>query len=161
MIDRIIGLFTEGIFASITYWHWWALAAILIAFEIIVPTFYFLWPGIAAILVGIVLFIIPSLGWDAQVVLFSVLAVVSTVAWKKFAPESFASAKPHPTLNRRAAQYAGRWARAAGDFSGGRGAILIDDTRWSAMTADGSDPHAGETLVVVGAEGTVLTVSKL
>jgi inner membrane protein len=154
-MDRILELLV-----GVTPWHWLALAAILIAIEITMPTFFFLWPGIAAALVGAVLFLMPSLGVYAQVLLFSVLAVVTTVVWKKFAPESLTSAEPHPTLNRRAEQYAGRRARAAADFSGGRGAILIDDTRWSAMTADGSDPHAGETLVVTGADGSVLTVSK-
>ncbi len=147
--------------AGVSYWHWFALAAILIAIEIAMPTFFFLWPGIAAALVGAILLVAPSLSVEAQVVLFSVLAVVSTFAWKRFAPSHFASDEPHPALNRRTSQYQGRRAHALSDFSDGRGAILIDDTRWSAVTADGSDPRAGEAVVVVGAEGTILTVSKL
>ncbi len=147
--------------ADVRPWHWLALGAILVGIEIVSPTFYFLWPGIAAAAVGLLVYFFPGLGPNSQIILFAVMAVVSTVAWKRFAPKAWTSAEPHPTLNRRTAQYAGRRAKAAVNFSGGRGAVLIDDTRWSAVTADGSDPAAGETVVVTGADGTVLTVSKV
>jgi hypothetical protein len=147
-----------SLFADVRPWHWWALAAVLIAVEIMSTTFYFLWPGVAAGLVGMLLLFVPSLGVNAQILLFGVLAVVSTIAWKRYAPADLSSAEPHPTLNRRAAQYEGRRARVAANFSGGRGAILLDDTRWSAMTEDGSDPAVGETVTVTGADGSVLTV---
>lgn len=154
-MDQFVALFSE-----FEPWHWWATAAVLIAVEIMMPTFYFLWPGVAAAVVGVLLYFIPSLEPDTQLLLFAVLAVVSTVAWKRLAPASWTTTDPHPTLNRRAAQYEGRRARVASDFAGGRGAVFIDDTRWSAVTNDGSDPRQGETVVVTGADGAVLTVSK-
>jgi membrane protein implicated in regulation of membrane protease activity len=146
--------------ADVRPWHWFALAALLVSVEIVSTTFYFLWPGCAAAIVGVLLYFVPSLGLNAQIVLFSVLAVVSTIVWKRFAPASWTSAEPHPTLNRRAAQYEGRRAKVAADFANGRGAILIDDTRWSAVAHDGSNPLQGETVEVTGADGTVLTVKK-
>lgn len=149
------------LFAGIQVWHWWALGATLIAIEIMSPTFYFLWPGIAAVVVGLILFFIPTLDVNAQLLLFGLLAVVCTMLWKRYAPSSWTTTEPHPNLNRRATQYAGRQARVAVDFSGGRGAILIDDTRWSAMTKDGSDPAAGQSVLVVGADGPVLTVTQI
>ncbi|HLF58579.1 MAG TPA: NfeD family protein [Alphaproteobacteria bacterium] len=141
-------------------WHWWALAAILIAVEIMSPAFYFLWPGIAAALVGVLLLIFPGMSPSAQILVFSVCAVAATVAWKRLAPKAWSPTEPHPTLNRRAAQYEGHKARAAVDFSGGEGAVIVGDTRWSAATEDGSNPVAGEMLVVTGAEGIVLKVRK-
>lgn len=141
-------------------WHWWALAALLIAIEVATPTFYFLWPGFAAALVGLWLYAEPALGVDYQIILFAILSVLSTVLWKRYAPKSWLSTEPHPTLNRRASQYAGRRAKAAEDFSAGRGAVFIDDTRWSAMTIDGSDPITGEMVTVIGADGTILRVSR-
>ena len=154
-MDQVFAAFND-----VRPWHWFALAALLVGIEIASTTFYFLWPGIAAAVVGLLVYFFPGLGPNSQIVLFAVLAVLSTVMWKRYAPKSLTSAEPHATLNRRAAQYAGRRAKAAVNFSGGRGAILIDDTRWSAVTADGSDPSAGEALLVTGAEGTVLTVTK-
>ena len=154
-MDRLFAYFVD-----VQPWHWLALGAILVGLEIISTTFYFLWPGIAAGIVGALLFLYPSLGVELQITLFAVMAVISTVAWKRLAPDSWTSTEPHPTLNRRAAQYEGRRAKVAANFSGGRGAVSIDDTRWSAKTDDGSDPTLGETVTVVGADGTVLLVSR-
>lgn len=142
-------------------WHWLALGAILVGIEIISPTFYFLWPGLAAGVVGITVYLIPTLSPQNQIILFAVLAVVTTVAWKRFAPASWTSAEPHPTLNRpRTSQYLGRRARAAEGFSGGRGAVFIDDTRWSAATDDGSDPVPGEMVTVTGSDGSILKIAR-
>jgi membrane protein implicated in regulation of membrane protease activity len=142
-------------------WHWLALGAILVGIEIISPTFYFLWPGLAAGVVGAALYLFPTLSPQNQVILFAVLSVVTTIGWKRFAPADWTTTKPHPTLNQpRAAQYVGRRARAADGFSGGRGAVLIDDTRWSAATDDGSDPAAGEMVTVTGSDGSVLKIAR-
>jgi len=141
-------------------WYWWALAAILLSVEILTPTFYFLWPGLAAILVGLVAFLVPGLGTDVQIISFAVLSVVLTFGFKKFAPTSWTSAEPHPTLNRRAEGNVGRIGKAALDFAGGQGAVLLDDTRWSAVTQDGSNPVQGELLVIVAADGVILKVGR-
>ena len=34
------------------YWNWWLLGVVLMAIEAIVPYFFFLWMGVAALLVG-------------------------------------------------------------------------------------------------------------
>jgi membrane protein implicated in regulation of membrane protease activity len=57
--------------------------------------------------------------------------------------------------------YLGRKGAAAGDFIGGEGAILLDDTRWAALVTDGSSPRNGDILQVIGADGTVLRVRAL
>jgi membrane protein implicated in regulation of membrane protease activity len=140
-------------------WHWWAFGALLIVVEMLTPTFYFLWPGISAVFVGAILIAVPSLPIETQVVLFGLFSVVSTVIWKRYAPRDWLSTEPHPTLNARAAQYVGRRGR-AGDFSAGRGAVYIDDTRWAAESVDGSDPLNGEMVTIVGADGSVLKIAK-
>jgi membrane protein implicated in regulation of membrane protease activity len=107
------------------------------------------------------LYLFPALSPQNQIILFAVLAVVTTVAWKRFAPTNWTSAEPHPTLNQpRTAQYVGRRAPAAEGFSGGRGAVFIDDTRWSAATDDGSDPAPGEMVTITGADGLILKVAR-
>jgi membrane protein implicated in regulation of membrane protease activity len=140
-------------------WHWWALGALLIVVEMLTPTFYFLWPGISAVVVGLILILVPNLSPEGQIFLFGLLAVVSTVVWKRYAPRDWLSTEPHPTLNARAAQYVGRRGR-AGDFSAGRGAVYVDDTRWAAESVDGSDPLNGEMVTIVGTDGSVLKVAK-
>jgi len=68
----------------IGHWHWWILAAILIILEVFAPGAFFLWLGISAAVVGGVTYISPEIDWEYQLLLFSVLAVVSIVAWRKY-----------------------------------------------------------------------------
>ena len=95
-----------------------------------------------------------------SVFLFAVLAVASTVAWQR-SPLGRRSAAAPNNLNSRMETYLGRKGAAAGDFVAGQGAILLDDTRWSANVIDGSSPRHGDMLQVTGADGTVLRVRAL
>ncbi|MEI9994698.1 MAG: NfeD family protein [Rhizomicrobium sp.] len=138
-------------------WHWWVLGAALLAIEMISTTQYLLWPGIAALAVGLLKFIIPPLdGWVA-LLLFAAISVFATVAWKR-SPMGRAERKTHATLNQRSAQYVGRVVEAEEDFVNGRGAVRVDDTRWCAAVVDGSAPIKGDRLQVSGADGAELKV---
>lgn len=141
-------------------WHWWALGALLLALEIASTTQYLLWPGIAALLVGILKFVMPSLDGRLAVFLFAVIAVVATVLWKR-SRLGRAERTSHHDLNERSAQYKGRQVLALDDFHGGRGAVRVDDSRWNAQISDGSSPRKGDTLVVTGADGAVLVVKAM
>lgn len=139
-------------------WHWWTLGVILIAIEIASTTFYLLWPGIAAIAVGFLKFFVPPIDGRLEIFLFAIFAVVATVIWKR---SSWGQARRerNETLNAaRGLNYRGRRVTACVDFAGGHGAVLVDDTRWSAATVDGSSPRTGAALEVVDADGTTLKV---
>ena len=138
-------------------WHWWAFGAILLAIEIASTTQYLLWPGIAALLVGLLKTIDPSLDGRLAVFLFAVLSVVATIVWKRSRWGS-AARTTHATLNERSAQYVGRRVTAVDDFTGSRGAVRVDDTRWTAATLDGTSPRKGDALVVTGSDGSTLQV---
>jgi membrane protein implicated in regulation of membrane protease activity len=138
-------------------WHWLALGTVLLALEIASTTNYLLWPGIAALLIGALKFLIPGLSGALSIFLFAVLAVASTVAWQRSSFGRKAATAPN-NLNARMETYLGRKGAAAGDFVGGQGAILLDDTRWAALVIDGSSPRNGDLLQVTGADGTVLRV---
>jgi len=141
-------------------WFWWALGAVLIALEIASTTTYLLWPGIAAFAVGLLIVVFPALDGRFALFLFAVLSVVATLVWKRWGPGAPTPADESATLNRRSAQYHGRTGAALEDFSGNRGAILIDDTRWTAVAVDGSHPKKGDALTVTGSDGTVLQVRR-
>lgn len=138
-------------------WHWWALGALLLAAEIASTTQYLLWPGVSALLVGVLKFVIPPLDGRLAVFIFAVLSVVVTVLWKR---SRFGRADRigHPNLNERSAQYFGRHVTALDDFQGTRGAVRVDDSRWNAVTTDGTSPAKGASLEVTGSDGTTLMV---
>jgi membrane protein implicated in regulation of membrane protease activity len=138
-------------------WHWWAFGALLLALEVASTTQYLLWPGIAALLVGVLKFIDPALDGRLAVFLFAVIAVGATILWKR-SRLGRADRTTHLTLNERSAQYLGRRVIALDDFAGPRGAVRVDDSRWNAMTLDGTSPKKDEALQVIGCDGTTLTV---
>lgn len=63
-------------------WVWGILGLILLAAEMATGTFYLLWLGIAALCVGIALFILPGLPASLQLVMFAALSLSSLAIWK-------------------------------------------------------------------------------
>lgn len=140
-----------------SYWHWWALAVILAAAEIVVPTTYLLWPAISAALVGLALAVFGDFDWRLQVLAFAVLAVLSTVLWFRWwrqRPET----KTASTLNSRSARYIGRRLHLTKDVIDGHGQIQLDDTWWPARTQSGDGLKTGDQVEVVASDGAVLVI---
>jgi hypothetical protein len=142
---------------SFQAWHWWALGALLLAAEIASTTQYLLWPGIAALLVGVLKFIVPPTDGRVSVFLFAVISVAATVLWKR-SSWGRADRTTHGTLNDRSAQYIGRVVKCEETYVNGRGPVRVDDTRWSACVIDGSAPAKGDMLTVDAADGAELKV---
>jgi membrane protein implicated in regulation of membrane protease activity len=70
-----------GGLAGFQFWHWWAFGGVLVIIEAFAPGFMFLWLGIAAGLVGLVLVVWPELGQGAQLLLYAALSVLSVSGW--------------------------------------------------------------------------------
>ena len=67
-------------FGAVDYWHWWALGGALAIVEAFLPGFVFLWLGVAAGLVGCLLWLWPGLGPDFQVLIFAALAAARSTS---------------------------------------------------------------------------------
>jgi len=135
-------------------YHWLALAAILIGLEMVMPTQYLIWPGIAAIITGLIA-LLSDLGWPAQLAIFALLSIALVVA-SHYLPKPLAGAVSR--LNQRADQLVGRTATVAEDFHNGQGPVTVGDTRWAAQAIDGRDFPAGTPVEIVAAESTLLKV---
>lgn len=139
---------------QLTYWHWFILAAILIIVEVFAPGAFMLWIGIAAGVVGVILYVAPAMPWEYQFILFSLAAVGSIIGWRAYRQKHPATAGD-PTLNRRGAQYIGRVFTLDAPIVNGVGKIRVDDSTWK---IEGADCGAGTKVKVVGIENTVLKV---
>jgi membrane protein implicated in regulation of membrane protease activity len=69
---------------NVEYGHWWILAGVLLFLELLSPTYFFLWLGIAAAAVGFLVLVFSSMPFETQFVAFGVLAIISTMAWYRF-----------------------------------------------------------------------------
>lgn len=139
---------------QLEYWHWWVLGVVLLILEVFSPGAFFLWLGVAAGVVGIVLLVLPDLGWQVQLLLFAVLSVVSIAVGRSWLGRHPIETDL-PTLNRRGEQYVGRVFTLEVPIVNGNGKIRVDDTTWKIR---GADRGAGERVRVTGVDGTVLLV---
>lgn len=141
---------------QLTYWHWFILAAVLIILEVFAPGAFMLWIGIAAAVVGAVLYFVPALTWEYQFILFAMASVGSILAWRSYR-NTHPTMTDEPTLNRRGAQYIGRVFTLDAPIVDGVGKIRVDDSTWKIV---GIDCPAGVKVKVVGIESTVLKVEQ-
>lgn len=137
-------------------WLWFVLAVILFVLETMIPGVHFLWFGVAAAAMGAIALTVP-LGWEVQVVLFTLLSFV-TVYLVRRSGSSEAAPTDEPVLNIRGAQYIGRKVKVEEAIRNGRGKVRVGDTIWSAQ---GEDAAHGSEVEVTGVNGTVLVVQRL
>lgn len=140
--------------SQLDYWHWLVLGIVLVVLEVLSPGVYFLWLGVAAIVVGGVLYGLPDLSWQMQLVLFAVFSVVS-IALARIFLERHPIESDEPALNRRGEQYIGRVLTLAEPIENGVGRVKVDDTIWR---VEGPDCPAGTRVRVVGVDGVVFQV---
>ncbi|OOZ35944.1 NfeD family protein [Solemya velesiana gill symbiont] len=139
---------------NINYWHWWVLAVVLIILEVFSPGAFFLWLGVSAGVIGLILLAVPDLSWQLQLLLFSVFSVASIMVWH-LVLKRHPTRSDHPVFNRRGEQYIGRSFTLDEPVVNGLGKIRVDDSTWK---ISGEDCDAGTNVKVVGVDGVVLKV---
>jgi len=141
----------------IVFWHWWILAGLLLILELTAPAFFFLWLGIAAAAVGLILLVFPSIPIETQLVLFGIASIVAVLAWRKYR-ESRPLKTDQPNLNRRGHQYVGRVFSLTEPITNGVGKVTVDDSTWKVK---GPDLPVGTHIKVTGVDGVVFTVESV
>ncbi len=140
--------------AQLDYWHWLIAAAVLVLLEVFSPGIFFLWMGIAAALVGGLLWLWPEMSWQLQLLLFGLLSIASVVSARVILARRPIETD-EPTLNRRGEQYVGRVLVLDRAIENGVGRVRVDDTQWRVQ---GEDCAADTRVRVIGVDGTVLLV---
>ncbi len=140
--------------------HWWWLAGglLLAAAEALVPGVFLIWLAFAALVTGLVAWLVP-IGLAAQVILFAELALVSVLVarrWLRYDPTQQAAADP--LLNDFGARLIGDTVVVTQAISGGEGRVRRGDSEWLAR---GPDSAPGTRLRIAGREGTVLLLETL
>lgn len=142
----------------VAHYGWWLLALVLVAAEMVAPGYFLLWIGIAAAVLGIVVWAIPAVPALMQAILFAVFAIASCLVYWKFLRPVAERRDDQPLLNRRGAQLVGQRFVVSDAIVNGRGKIRVGDGEW---LASGPDIPAGSEVEVVAVDGTTLTVAKV
>ena len=142
-------------FATLGNWNWLIFGVILMALEVFAPGIFLFWLGLAALLVGLVAFVVhPS--WEIEILLFAAFAIAAVPLWRRMARSNTAVSESNPFLNRRAEALVGRVFTLEKPIIDGSGTVRIDDTVWRVA---GPDTPAGSRVRIVQASGADLTVA--
>jgi hypothetical protein len=137
---------------SLAFWHWLVLGVGLAIIEVFTPGAFFLWLGISAGIVGVVLWLIPGMSWEWQVLFFAILSIASVVIARRYL-----TAHPLetdlPNLNQRGHQYVGRMFTLEEPVINGQGKIQVDDSTWKIHC---DDCETGTKVIIDGVDGVVL-----
>ncbi|QEY60118.1 NfeD family protein [Pseudomonas sp. C27(2019)] len=137
---------------NLAIWDWLAFAALLLIVEMLGTAGYFLWFGMAAALVGLLLLAFPELTWVWQFLAFALLSLtVALVWWRRLRQQSTAASG----LNQRGSELLGREYLLHEAISAGRGKIQAGDSYW---LVSGPDLAKGQRVKVIGQQGTILQV---
>ncbi|MBZ8132737.1 NfeD family protein [Afifella sp. IM 167] len=138
---------------SLGGWTWWVLGLVLLGVEVLAPGFFFLWFGVAAIVIGISA-VLVDWPWQLQILGFGILSVVAAILGRRFYGMKDAPSDD-PALNLRAERLRGRTFTLSEPIVEGAGRVNIDDSVWR---VNGPDAPAGTRIRIVGADGTTLLV---
>ncbi|MFN3613418.1 MAG: NfeD family protein [Rubrimonas sp.] len=148
MLDFLVG---------VSPW-WWIIAGLAIgSLELLTFSFLLLWPGMAAVAVGLALFVHPDLSGEGQVALFGLLALGFTVAGRALRPNGEAEGdRAAGALNRRGARLVGRDVVVRGQ-SADLAEVEVDGEIWRARSC-GAALTVGASAEVVALDGATLIV---
>lgn len=139
---------------TIVHWHWFILAAVLIAIEVTVGGAFFLMMGVAAALIGVALYAVPGLSIEHQLIGFAVISIVAILIGQRYFKKN-PIPTDQPMLNRRGEQYIGRVFTLETPIVNGVGKVKVDDSTWR---IEGPNMASGSQIKVVGVDGTNLKV---
>ncbi|MCI1898436.1 MAG: NfeD family protein [Enterobacter sp.] len=135
---------------------WLSLGGLLLAAEMLGGNGYLLWSGVAAVITGIVVWLLPF-GWEWQGVLFAVLTLVAAWLWWRWLTRQVREQKPaDATLNQRGQQLVGKRYTLETTLVNGRGHVRVGDSSWPVVADD--DLIAGTQVEVTAVEGITLHV---
>lgn len=146
----------EALIVNVDYWHWLIVGGVFLLLEVFVSGFFFIWLAVAAVIVGVAMFLFPDMSWKIQLVIFSILSVASIAFFRRY-QKAHPATTDQPELNRRSRQYIGRTFTLETPIVNGVGVLKVDDSSWRIV---GEDMPSGQNITVVDADGVLLKVEK-
>jgi membrane protein implicated in regulation of membrane protease activity len=144
----------NGIFDNLLYWHWWLFAIALIIVEVFSAGAFFIWMGVAAIITGFVLLVMPEISWQTQFILFAVSSIVAILAGRSFFNRKEINTED-PTLSSQESSLIGKSYTVEQAIINGSGRVKVGESTWK---ASGPDCKAGSSVKVIAVDGAELIV---
>lgn len=144
--------------SELTHWHWLAFGLCLLAVELLGTAGYFLWLGISALIVGVIVTFLP-LSWQLQWISFASFSLITTWLWWRKQLSTDQQDDAQRALNQKDKQLIGRTSVVEQDVENGQFRLALGDTTW---TAECDTPlKAGTRVKVVHVDGIVVKVEPI
>ena len=137
------------------HYIWLAIGLLLGAAEILVPGVFLIWLAGAAVITGLLVWVLP-IGIPLQIVIFAVLAIIAVFLGKRYVRDNPIH-EADPKMNRRGQRMVGETAIVVVPIEAGNGKVKIGDSEWLAR---GEDVAYGERVRITGSDGAILLVEK-
>ncbi|WP_272526621.1 NfeD family protein [Providencia sp. PROV219] len=135
-------------------WFWLCLGGLLLIGELLGTAGYLLWSGIAAVLVGVIVWALPFIGWEWQGILFAIFTVVSAVLWRNWLRNK--QKNKADNVNQISHQLIGVKGRLLSDTEEGFSRVRLADGSWRVYS---DTPLSANTeVVVIAVDGITLQV---
>ena len=138
------------------HYAWLALGLVLAAAEMAIPGLFLIWLAGAAILTGLLTWVVP-MGFPLQVMIFAVLAIVGVFSGRRYL-SSNPVVSADPLMNDRGGRLVGEVVVVTHAIVEGSGRVKQGDTEWLVR---GPDAPVGTRMRVAGHDGVVLIVEHL
>lgn len=138
------------------HWGWLALGLVLAAAEMAVPGVFLIWLAGAAIITGLLSWVVP-IGLPVQIVIFAALAIVSVFMGKRYLKDNPIH-EADPLMNDRGARLVGEVVLVTHAIDSGTGRVKHGDSEW---LVHGPDAEPGTKMRVSGHDGAILLVEHL
>ncbi|EMT6577143.1 MULTISPECIES: NfeD family protein [Providencia] len=135
-------------------WFWLCLGGLLLIGELLGTAGYLLWSGIAAVLVGVIVWALPFISWEWQGILFAIFTVVSAVLWRNWLRNK--QKNKADNVNQISHQLIGVKGRLLSDTEEGFSRVRLADGSWRVYS---DTPLSANTeVVVIAVDGITLQV---
>lgn len=137
------------------HWVFIALGGILLIAELLGTGGYALWSGIAAIAVGLIVWILP-LSWPILWILFAIFTLTSAYLWWLWLKKNGQDKASKGEINQPQQDLIGIRTYVTQAVINGSGRVKIKDGSWSAQC--NKDLPVGELVEVIAVDGLILTI---
>jgi inner membrane protein len=140
------------------HWIFMALGGILLIIELLGTAGYGLWSGIAAIVVGLIAWVVP-LSWTTLWILFAIFTLISAYLWWVWLKKRGKDKSDKGALNQPQQELIGIRTTVTDAITNGSGRVKIKDGTWSAKC--NQDLEVGQHVIVTAVNGLTLTVKPI
>ena len=147
-----------GLYADQPFWFWAALAAALLAIEVVTGSGWLLWASASAGATAIAVAVF-DVSFPMALLIFALLTLFSTLLARRYLPRPLT--EEDVDINDNVARLVGHRGSVVQTFAGRSGRVFIDGKEWAAELDDGEAAlEAGVAVEVTGVAGARLKVRR-